>query len=86
MNRKDWRTISLENVGYDPLEFENQLAPVVRNEFLGNHKTDEWAKQLISECRRKLEVVLPLKNKRAEIPRQAARRGADRTAIVNSRW
>ncbi|MBN2133599.1 MAG: nucleotidyl transferase AbiEii/AbiGii toxin family protein [Sedimentisphaerales bacterium] len=60
MNRKDWRTVAIQDVGYDPREFENQLVPFVRGEFLDAQKTGDWAERMIAECRQALDVVLPL--------------------------
>ncbi len=60
MNRKDWRTVSVSDVGYDPRELENQLIPVVRREFLSAQKTGDWAGQMIAECRYGLGQVLPM--------------------------
>lgn len=60
MNRKDWRTVAIEDVGYEPRELENQLIPVVRDIFLRQQKAGEWAERMIAECRQALNVVLPL--------------------------
>jgi predicted nucleotidyltransferase component of viral defense system len=60
MNRKDWRTVKAEDVGYDPCELENQLTPVVRGDYLGANKPSDWVRQMIDDCRRGLEAVLPL--------------------------
>lgn len=60
MNRKDWRTVAVESVGYEPRELENQLVPVVRSQFLDEQKAGNWAKRMIAECHQALEVVLPL--------------------------
>lgn len=60
MNRKDWRTVTVEDVGYDPRELENQLIPFVRSEFLVKQKAGDWAASMIAECRDRLGAVLPL--------------------------
>lgn len=60
MNRKDWRTVRVDDVGCDRRELENQLTPVVRSDFLGANKPSDWAQQMIGGCRRGLEAVLPL--------------------------
>ena len=60
MNRKDWRTVAIHEVGYDPQELENELVPVVRKEFLAMQKAGDWAEEIIAACRRNLSVVLPL--------------------------
>lgn len=60
MNRKDWRTVTVEDVGCDPRELENQLIPVVRSEFLAKQKVGDWAAAMIAECRDRLGAVLPM--------------------------
>lgn len=60
MNRRDWRTVTVDEVGYDQREIENQLVPVVRATSLRQWKTGDWAGQMIAECRRGLGSVLPM--------------------------
>ena len=60
MNRKDWRTVAIQDVGYEPRELENQLVPVVRDAFLRQQKSGDWAERMIAECRQALAVVLPM--------------------------
>ena len=61
MNRKDWRTVAIQDVSCDPRELENHLLPVIRGEFLDAQKTGDWAERmLIAECRQALDIVLPL--------------------------
>jgi hypothetical protein len=60
MNRKDWRTVAIQDVGYDPRELENQLVPVVRDAFPRQQKASDWAERMIAECHQALEAVLPL--------------------------
>ncbi|MCE5276423.1 MAG: nucleotidyl transferase AbiEii/AbiGii toxin family protein [Planctomycetaceae bacterium] len=59
MNRKDWRAVKVEDVGYDEQELQEQLAPVLRREFLGGMSRD-WVRQMITECRQGLGAVLPM--------------------------
>ena len=59
MNRKDWRTIVIDDVGYDVNELKNQLAPVVRTDVLEQMKAENWAKRMVQECRERLSMVLP---------------------------
>lgn len=60
MNRKDWRTVAIQDVGYDSRELRNHLIPVVRSKFLNEQKAGDWAERMIAECRQALDVVLPL--------------------------
>ena len=60
MNRKDWRTVAIDDVGYDHRELENELIPVVRAEPLAKRKAGVWAESMIAECRDRLGAVLPM--------------------------
>lgn len=63
MNRKDWRTVRVEDVGFEPRELTDQLLPVLSREVaerLGDPGT--WAKKLVGECRAALGRVLPLRD------------------------
>ena len=60
MNRKDWRTVAIDDLGYDRRELENELIPVVRAELVTEQKAGSWAESIIDECRDLLRVVLPL--------------------------
>ncbi len=60
MNRKDWRTVAVDDVGYDHRELGNELMPVVRAEPLAKRKAGDWAEIMIAECRERLGAVLPM--------------------------
>ena len=61
MNRKDWRTVSIDDVNFDAVELNRQLIPTLRihsPEEQGSFA--EYGKRLVEECRMALSVVLPL--------------------------
>jgi hypothetical protein len=60
MNRKDWRTVSAKDVGFEARELREQLVPMIRKDRpqVAKH-IDRWAKTLVRECRQALDVVLP---------------------------
>jgi predicted nucleotidyltransferase component of viral defense system len=61
MNRKDWRTVSVDEVAFDANELENHLIPLLRRESLANAEQSHILRsRLVEECRQALEVVLPL--------------------------
>lgn len=61
MNRKDWRSVSVEDVNFESNELKNQLLPTLRNEYVNGIKDlQDWAGTLVNECRRALSAVLPL--------------------------
>ena len=60
MNRKDWRTISVEDVDYDELELAKQLDPTLRVRQPGERASlAEYGAQLLGETRRSLSAFLP---------------------------
>lgn len=61
MNRKDWRTVSVDDVNFDAEELARQLIPTLRIHSSEEQKTfTEYGKRLVEECRRALSIVLPL--------------------------
>ncbi|MFO7948731.1 MAG: nucleotidyl transferase AbiEii/AbiGii toxin family protein [Candidatus Fermentibacteraceae bacterium] len=55
MNRRDWRTISLDDVGCRPRELENQLLPVLSNTVRESLRPG-WAEQMVENCRERLSA------------------------------
>ncbi len=60
MNRKDWRTVSTEQIGYDARELERSLLPLLRAPVSKERSREDWARSLVAECRAVLGVVLPM--------------------------
>ena len=59
MNRKDWRTISLEDVSFEVDELSQQLFPLLRTRpAQENESPTSYGKRLVDECRDMLSVVL----------------------------
>ncbi|MBI2842699.1 MAG: nucleotidyl transferase AbiEii/AbiGii toxin family protein [Armatimonadetes bacterium] len=67
INRKDWRTVKSDDVGFDLGDLENQLVPVLRSDAL-SHVADRrtWAQSLVDECRAGLSAVLPFQSNETE--------------------
>ena len=60
MNRKDWRTISLDDIEYDANELKQKLFPVFQNRLISSDKDiDSFGKNLVEECHSKLSIVFP---------------------------
>ncbi len=60
MNRKDWRTVSAEDVDIDASELTRQLIPTLRVNAAEVHaKSAEYGARLVRECREGLSAVLP---------------------------
>lgn len=60
MNRKDWRTISVEDVDFDNSELTRQLVPTLRHGSInGAEMANNYGETLVKECRQSLSEVLP---------------------------
>jgi predicted nucleotidyltransferase component of viral defense system len=60
MNRKDWRTVSIEDVDYDMAELTRLLIPTLHlREMKEQVPPAEFGTRLVKECREQLSVVLP---------------------------
>ena len=66
MSRKDWRTVSQEDVNLDVRELESQLVPVLREILAEDVSLQEWTDKLVEECRQALSILLPLPDKAIE--------------------
>ena len=58
MNRKDWRTNSLEDISFDSVELKQQLFQVLRLE--EKDGVDRFGQSLVQECQQKLSCIFPL--------------------------
>ncbi len=64
MNRKDWRTVSVEDVNFESAELARQLMPTLRvTESAELESFDQYGARLVEECRQALSVVLPFTEK-----------------------
>jgi len=60
MNRKDWRTVSIEDVDFDVVELTRLLIPTLHvRETKGHGSPAEYGARLVKECREGLSAVLP---------------------------
>lgn len=61
MNRRDWRTVSADDVEFDSVELARQLWPTLRTRPPRDQEAlAEYGARLVKECRRVLSDVLPL--------------------------
>jgi hypothetical protein len=67
MNRKDWRTVSIEDVNFDTAELTRQLVPMLR---LGAMReiggSGNYGRGIVEECRQALSAVLPFTDRELE--------------------
>ena len=67
MNRKDWRTVSIEDVDFDPAELTRLLIPTLDARAIqGQGSPTEFGARLVRECREGLKVVLPFNDAERE--------------------
>ena len=60
MNRKDWRTVSVDDVDFDSAELARQLGPALRTRQPPEQEAlADYGARLVKECRRALSIVLP---------------------------
>ena len=59
-NRKDWRTVSIEDVDFDAADLARQLIPMLCVRAIQDQGSPtEYGAQLIEDCRKALSAVLP---------------------------
>ena len=67
MNRRDWRTVSTDDIRMDPVDAEQRLLPLLRNTLVPRrHDLHDWCRRLTDECRERLSMVLPLRGPEME--------------------
>jgi hypothetical protein len=59
MNRKDWRTVAVEDVNFDAHELEQQLVPTLNHNEIAQLRAGVYGTKLVEGCRRVLTAVLP---------------------------
>ncbi len=60
-NRKDWRSVSPDDIGFEAEEIAQNLIPVLRTQLvneIGDRR--QWAERMLKECRTHLTRLLPL--------------------------
>ena len=60
MNRRDWRTVSVEDAAFDRAELASQLLPSLRASSARASEAASLGEGLVDECRQVLSAVLPL--------------------------
>ena len=67
MNRKDWRTVSIADVDFNPDELARLLVPTLNKRLIEKiGSPTEYGERLVKECQAKLEAVLPFKDPERE--------------------
>jgi len=67
MNRKDWRTIDIQDIGFDPGDINSQLIPTLDIQIVGTVGTArEYGNLLVDDCKRGMEALLPFTDSEQE--------------------
>lgn len=85
MNRKDWRTISVQDIDFDTAELSRQLIPTLRSSILTEQETTgEYGARLIKECRQFLSAVFPFTEAEREFLDLLLDRGVIDSSLLTS--
>jgi len=85
MNRKDWRTVSIEDIDFDASELARQLMPTLNIEIQKkNISPAKSGEKLLNNCRKALSLVLPLKNTEMEFLNRLLDKGEIIPSILTS--
>lgn len=61
MNRKDWRTVSPDDVTGNSADAVRDLVPMIRSDLApARREVATWFDKMVAECRERLAIVLPL--------------------------
>ena len=66
MNRRDWRTVGLDDVDFDPVELSSQLIPALHTDGPGDSRPASYGDSLVEECRVALSALLPFNDAERE--------------------
>lgn len=70
-SRRDWRSVSPEDVSGDPIDVQRSLIPVMRSDLVPPPgELNAWTGRLVGECRDLLRTVLPLESHEQEFLRR----------------
>jgi len=64
MRRQNWQDIKVDNIKFSVKDIRDKLIPVLKNFQISSAKTIDvktWAKKLTTECKEKLNIVLPFR-------------------------
>tara|TARA_Y100001933_G_scaffold85173_1_gene86397 strand:- start:2336 stop:3292 length:957 start_codon:yes stop_codon:yes gene_type:complete len=84
MNRRDWRTITLDDIAVDYRDARRNLFPLlVQHRLTRRHEQDEMLDRLIGETRQALEALLPLDEKARDFLNRLLDEGSIRPELLD---
>jgi hypothetical protein len=85
MNRKDWRTVSIEDVDFDASEFTRLLIPTLHLRTTEEHQSPAvYGAHLVRECREGLSAVLPFADEESKFLDLLLDRGEINSTLLTS--
>ena len=76
ITRRDWRTISMDDIRVESKDVSQQLLPMLRSDLVPSRKDLRlWCENLAVECRALLSKILPFTNNEMEFLKQLNARG-----------
>lgn len=76
INRRDWRTVSPDDVHSDAVDVNRELVPLLRAQVAPpRDRIGDWTLRLVEECRSLLSIVLPFTAKEIEFLDRLNERG-----------
>ena len=85
MNRKDWRTVSVDDVVFDAAQLTRVLTPTLAiRSAQKEYSPDAFGERLVEECRVGLETLLPFTDAEREFLDLLLERGTIDSAILTS--
>jgi hypothetical protein len=85
LNRRDWRKVSLNDVGSELRDMSNSLAPLLRRDILEClQQSGSWGSTLVTECRQAMEILLPLSETEMEFLNCLLDRGEIKPHLLTS--
>ncbi len=86
MNRKDWRTITLDDVSFDAMELEQMLLPVLNENILNqiSNASSTFGKKLVAECRARLGALCRFTESELEFLNAILDRGEINPELITS--
>lgn len=75
-SRRDWRTVSAGDIGFDHDELQRQLVPLLSRDVVpAGEDTSRWIEQLVHECRERVGLILPFADHEREFLVQVNEKG-----------
>lgn len=83
MNRKDWRTISIDDIDFDPDELARQLIPTLSQDAAKRLKdSDQYGQSLVTQCQKALSSMIPFTDSESQFLNLLLDKGQIQAALL----